>query len=91
MIYGFKDPIISNDETKMINEKVIQNLISIASNPKLFDALGVDTRERLIAFVSSYTKNNLDAIEKYQKVAEEREEYYKNGGYEAARAGRNRG
>ena len=60
VVNEFKD-----DNNILRNEVAIQNLIAVANNSMLFDALDDETKVKLVDFIKMYTKSCLGAIEKY--------------------------
>ena len=57
-VFGFA----SNESLVISNEISITNLIAIANNPVLFNALDQDTQNKLIKIVCGYTKACISSI-----------------------------
>ena len=66
-----------NGDSKQ-NEITIHNLIAVASNPKLYEALEHGTQKKLVQFIASYTKKCLDNIEKHNYEETNTRELYNN-------------
>lgn len=63
-MYGYIDPN-SDRSNDVRNELSITNLISIANNPVLFGALDEETKTKVVQIICTYTKQNIEMIEKY--------------------------
>ena len=53
----------NNANNLVRNEISFQNLIAVASNPTLFNALDDQTKEKLVLMIASYTKACLLAMQ----------------------------
>ena len=63
-IYGMVD----NNSQQVSNEISITNLIAIANNPTIFNALDQDTQEKLIKIICGYTKACVSSISNAQST-----------------------
>lgn len=65
-MYGSENPF--NDKNNATrNEIAYQNLIAVANNPTLFNALSDGAKEKLIETIAAYVEDNLKAIEYYRE------------------------
>lgn len=64
-MYGSQNPF-SDQNNATRNEITFQNLIAVANNPTLFNALSEEAKAKLIETIATYVEENLKAIEYYR-------------------------
>ena len=57
----------ANENNAVRNEIAFQNLIAVANNPVLFNALSEEAQKKLVSTIATYTEENLKAIEYYRE------------------------